>query len=98
MPWSAARLFSMRTVVESAGGKEPGSRFYGRRGMLWRGRKAHESIGFSELRFAGVRIFAGSKALKSRGIVNFWFSEQEYAMSETARGHGRRKAYGSAEG
>jgi len=45
-----------------------------------------------------VRIFAGSKALKSRGIVTFWSSEQENAMSETAGGHRRREAYGSAEG
>jgi len=88
----------MRTVVESAGGKEPGSRFYGRRGMLWRGRKAHESIGFRELRFEGVRIFAGSKALKSRGMVTFWSSEQENAMPETTGGQRRRKAYGSARG
>jgi hypothetical protein len=31
-----------------------------------------------------VRISAGSNALKPRGIVNFWFSEQEYAMPGTA--------------
>ena len=38
--------------------------------------KAHESIGFGGLRSNGVRIFAGSNALKSRGIVIFWSSEQ----------------------
>jgi hypothetical protein len=31
-----------------------------------------------------VRISAGSNALEPRGIVNFWFSEQEYAMPGTA--------------
>jgi len=31
-----------------------------------------------------VRISAGSKALELRGIVIFWFSEQENAMPETA--------------
>ena len=47
--------------------------------------KAQESIGpgagFGRQR---VRISAGSNALESRGIVNFWFSEQEYAMPKTA--------------
>jgi hypothetical protein len=45
-----------------------------------------------------VRTSVGSKALELRGIVNFWSSEQEYAMPKTARGQGRRKAYGSTEG
>jgi hypothetical protein len=31
-----------------------------------------------------VRILAESKALELRGIVIFWFSEQENAMPETA--------------
>jgi hypothetical protein len=38
-----------------------------------------------------VRISAGSKALELRGIVIFWFSEQENAMPETAGGQRRRK-------
>jgi hypothetical protein len=45
-----------------------------------------------------VRTSAGSKALESRGILTSWSSEQKDEMSETARGHRRRKAYGSAEG
>lgn len=45
-----------------------------------------------------VRTSVGSKALELRGIVNFWSSEQEHAMPETARGQRRRKAYGSIEG
>jgi hypothetical protein len=32
----------------------------------------------------GVRILAGSKTLKLRGIVTFWSSEQQDAMSKTA--------------
>jgi hypothetical protein len=31
-----------------------------------------------------VRISAGSNALELRGIVNFWSSEQRYAMPKTA--------------
>jgi hypothetical protein len=65
---------------------------------LWRGVNAQESIGSGGPRSTGVRIFAGSKALESRGMVIFWSSEQENAMPETARGQWRRKAYGSAEG
>jgi hypothetical protein len=45
-----------------------------------------------------VRIFAGSKALESRVIMTSWSSEQKDVMSETAGGHRRRKAYGSAKG
>jgi hypothetical protein len=45
-----------------------------------------------------VRISVGSKALKLRGIVNFWSSEHEYAMPKTAGGPRRRKACGSTEG
>jgi hypothetical protein len=84
--------------VESAGRKGSGSRTHGERETLWRGRKAHESIGFDELRLDEVRISAGSKALELRGMVTSWSSEQEHAMPETARGHRRRKAYGSVEG
>jgi hypothetical protein len=47
-------------------------------------RKAHESSGRGRPRFAAVRISAESKALKLRGIVTSWSSEQEHAMSETA--------------
>jgi hypothetical protein len=65
---------------------------------LERRQKAHESIGFRRLRPVEVRIFAGSKALELRGIVTSWSSEQEHAMPETARGHKRRKVYGSAGG
>jgi hypothetical protein len=45
-----------------------------------------------------ARISVVSKALKLRGIVNFWSSEQERAMPETAGGPRRRKACGSTEG
>jgi hypothetical protein len=45
-----------------------------------------------------VRISVVSKALKLRGIVNSWSSEQEHAMPETAGGQRRRKAYGSTGG
>jgi hypothetical protein len=38
-----------------------------------------------------VRIPAGSKALELRGIVIFWFSEQENAMPETTGGQRRQK-------
>jgi hypothetical protein len=98
MPWSAARPTSPRTGVKSAGRKGPGSRTHGERRVLWRGAEAHESIGFGELRPAEVRIFAGRKALKLRGMVTFWSSEQEHAMPETTRGHRRRKTCGSVEG
>jgi hypothetical protein len=60
--------------------------------------ETHESIGLLQLRLSPIRISAGSKALELRGIVNFWSSEQEHAMPETARGQRRRKACGSAEG
>jgi hypothetical protein len=60
--------------------------------------QTHESIGRFGSRSGRIRTSAGSKALKLRGIVVFWSSEQKSAMSETARGHWRRKAYGSAEG
>jgi len=50
------------------------------------------------LRRRRVRILAGSNALELWGIVAFWFLEQENAMPETARGHRRRKACGSARG
>jgi hypothetical protein len=84
--------------VESAGRKGPGSRPHGERETLWRGRKAHESIGLVELRFGEERISAGSKALELRGMVTSWSSEQEHAMPETARGYRCRKAHGSVEG
>jgi hypothetical protein len=38
--------------------------------------KTHESIGHPGLRFGGVRISAGSKALEPRGIMTYWSSEQ----------------------
>ena len=47
-------------------------------------RKAHESSGRGEPRFAAVRISTESKALELRGIVTSWSSEQEHAMSKTA--------------
>jgi hypothetical protein len=54
-------------------------------GALWRGGKTQESIGPAGLRTGiGIRILAGRKALKLRGIVIFWSSEQKSAMSETA--------------
>jgi hypothetical protein len=60
--------------------------------------QSQESIGRSGLRSGRIRTSAGSKALELRGIVVFWSSEQKSAMSETARGQRRRKAYGSAGG
>jgi len=60
--------------------------------------KSHESIGPRAHRSSRVRISAGSKALKLRGIVTFWSSEQEDAMSETTGGQGSLKVQGSAEG
>jgi hypothetical protein len=47
--------------------------------------ETHESIGLIPLRRERVRILAGSKPLEPRGIVTFWSSEQQDAMSETAR-------------
>jgi hypothetical protein len=64
-----------------------------------RDEKAHESIDpHSTPVGCRERIRAGSKALELRGIVTLWSSEQKDAMSETARGQRRRKAYGSARG
>jgi hypothetical protein len=60
--------------------------------------KAHESIDPHAYFSRRERISAGSKALKLRGIVTSWSSEQEHAMSETARGKRRREVHGSAEG
>jgi hypothetical protein len=65
---------------------------------LERRQKPRRASALSRLRPGRVRISAGSNALESRGIVNFWFSEQEYAMPETTRGKRRREAYCSAEG
>jgi hypothetical protein len=48
-------------------------------------RKTQESIGsIGPSGSGGIRILAGRKALKSRGIVILWSSEQKNAMSETA--------------
>jgi hypothetical protein len=53
---------------------------------LWRGEEKPKRVsaqsGFGRRR---VRISAGSKTLKLRGIVIFWSSEQQNAMSRTAR-------------
>jgi hypothetical protein len=70
------------------------------RGTALERRKTQESIDPLEPSGSGqgIRILAGSKALKLRGIVILWSSEQKNAMSETARGKRRRKAYGSARG
>jgi len=65
-------------------GQGPGNRFRFRSAvMTLKRRKAHESSGCGRPRFAAVRISAESKALKLRGIVTSWSSEQEHAMSET---------------
>jgi len=80
-------------------GQEPGNRFrFGPFATTLKRRKAHESSGRDRPRFAAVRISAESNALKSRGIVTSWSSEQEHAMSETAGGSRHREVYGSAEG
>jgi hypothetical protein len=77
---------SRREGTESAGGKHPGSRVDGGRDRLWRGERKPRRVsapdGFGR---HGVRISAGSKTLKLRGIVIFWSSEQQNAMSRTAR-------------
>lgn len=52
-------------------------------------RKSPREHRSAPLRRSRVRILAGSKALKLRGIVAFWSSEQENAMPETAGGHRR---------
>jgi len=65
-------------------GQGPGNRFrFGPAATTLKRRKAHESSGRGRPRFAAVRISAESKALKLRGIVTSWSSEQEHAMSET---------------
>jgi len=65
-------------------GQGPGNRFRFRpAAVALKRRKAHESSGRGRPRFAAVRISAESKALKLRGIVTSWSSEQEHAMSET---------------
>jgi hypothetical protein len=85
-PWSAGCPLSRREGTESAGGKDPGSRVDGGRDRLWRGERKPRRVsapdGFGR---HGVRISAGSKTLKLRGIVIFWSSEQQNAMSRTAR-------------
>jgi hypothetical protein len=64
--------------------REAGSTAGGRK--LWRGKEKPKRVsaqsGFGRRR---VRISAGSKTLKLRGIVIFWSSEQQNAMSRTAR-------------
>jgi hypothetical protein len=46
----------------------------------------------------GVRILAGSKTLKLRGIVTSWSSEQQDAMSKTARREAASKGVRLREG
>lgn len=77
---------------------EIGPPVFARRGVTLRERESPREHRPARANSRRVRIFAGSKALKPRGIVTFWSSEQENAMSETAGGHRRREAYGSAEG
>jgi hypothetical protein len=91
-------LLGERTKEAQEGrGREAGSTVL--QGTALERRKTQESIGPPDLRVRiGIRILARRNALESRGIVNFWFSEQEYAMPETTRGHRRRKAYGSVGG
>ena len=60
--------------------------------------KTQESIDPVGLRPVRARTLSKKKALKLRGIVAFWSSEQESAMSETARGYRRRKAHGFVRG
>jgi hypothetical protein len=90
---------SLSSVSQGTKGQEPGNRFhFGSANKVPKRRKAHESSGCGEPRFAAVRISAESKALELRGIVTSWSSEQEHAMSETAGGLRRREAHGSVEG
>jgi hypothetical protein len=60
--------------------REAGSRTEG--DVLWRGTKSPGEYRPAPAPAGGrVRILAGSKTLKPRGIVTFWSSEQQDAMS-----------------
>jgi len=98
MPWSAGRLVSSERRRRKRMREGTGSRFHGVWRMLWRGPETHESIGPPGFGPGRARIPAGSNALEPRGTMISWSSEQENVMSETARGHRRRKTYGSAGG
>jgi hypothetical protein len=60
-PWSAGPWSSPRIAGESAGGTCPGSRVRAARGSLWRGKKAHESIGLSGPRSAAGTDLCGEQ-------------------------------------
>jgi hypothetical protein len=99
VPCSVVCPASLRSGRRSAGRTGPGNRIRAARGSLWRGAKTPMRASACAGRGPRqVRISVESKALELRGIVNSWSSEQEHAMPETARGHRRRKAYGSIEG
>lgn len=94
---SSGLLGERTSKAQEGRGREAGATVCGE--QLWRGESPRRASIPSGLRaLAGIRILAGSKALKSRGIVILWSSEQKNAISETTRGQRRRKAYGSARG
>jgi hypothetical protein len=98
-PWSAACVRPSGRGYEKRKREGVGKPIPRRSGRaLKRRRETQESIDPAGLRPGRARIPAGSNALELRGIVIFWSSEQKSAMSETARGPRRRKAYGPAGG
>jgi hypothetical protein len=85
MPWSAGCPSFRGGAREAQEGRirEAGSPTYGK--CSGEAEETHESIGPIPLRREKVRILAVSKPLESRGIVIYWSSEQQNAMSETTR-------------